>query len=453
MLTYRGDKFVKGKKFTINESVYRFVKRDKDENLIFESVNNKRMIKLTESEYELKEQQLLEKINKENQEINSIIGQALRSKSVAKKYEDKLKSYGITVDFDQSQGATLLGPNGKRLSATSKEVVGPSKPGQAGTHSKANTGYWEPEVKEYREKVDKLKNMKRDDIIRAYNNLDSKEAMAQYKKDLESAQKSLADYTKRVADDYSEARAKRREGHLEDPSSGGRYSRSDSQFSKEQADKTVDYLNYLTKPSTGDDFRKGKSYRQGKTGYYGHSTKNPVDNSRAENLVKYDELKSDVEHAQDEVNWATYDKDKGSNNMSYAAMTDKQLEQKIKKMRADLEKEIKDLVNNNSKNQERRKSEVKNLRAKEKELDTYLKNRGVRETVKAILKGETKLLKESDLVNSGNKNADYIEEQSSQIYDDVLTLAKEAKNMGFYTASKQLQDILDILEELDISQE
>lgn len=103
MLTYRGDKFVKGKKFTINESVYRFVKRDKDENLIFESVNNKRMIKLTESEYELKEQQLLEKINKENQEINSIIGQALRSKSVAKKYEDKLKSYGITVDFDQSQ--------------------------------------------------------------------------------------------------------------------------------------------------------------------------------------------------------------------------------------------------------------------------------------------------------------------------------------------------------------
>ena len=117
MLTYRGDKFVKGKKFTINESVYRFVKRDKDENLIFESVNNKRMIKLTESEYELKEQQLLEKINKENQEINSIIGQALRSKSVAKKYEDKLKSYGITVDFDQSQGATLIGPNGKRLSA------------------------------------------------------------------------------------------------------------------------------------------------------------------------------------------------------------------------------------------------------------------------------------------------------------------------------------------------
>ena len=29
MLYYRGDKFVKGKKFTINESVYKFIKKTK----------------------------------------------------------------------------------------------------------------------------------------------------------------------------------------------------------------------------------------------------------------------------------------------------------------------------------------------------------------------------------------------------------------------------------------
>ena len=50
MLTYRGDKFIKGKKFTINESVYRFQKRDNNDNLIFESDNGEK-IKLTESEF------------------------------------------------------------------------------------------------------------------------------------------------------------------------------------------------------------------------------------------------------------------------------------------------------------------------------------------------------------------------------------------------------------------
>ena len=39
MLTYRGDKFVKGKKFKINETDYRFSKRD-DNNLIFEAISD-----------------------------------------------------------------------------------------------------------------------------------------------------------------------------------------------------------------------------------------------------------------------------------------------------------------------------------------------------------------------------------------------------------------------------
>ena len=51
MLTYRGDIFVKGKKFKINESLYRFQKRDSKDKLVFESVDDKKIIKLTDSEF------------------------------------------------------------------------------------------------------------------------------------------------------------------------------------------------------------------------------------------------------------------------------------------------------------------------------------------------------------------------------------------------------------------
>ena len=52
MLLYRGDKYVTGKKFKINESNYIFIKRDKDDNLIFESIKDGSKLKLTESDME-----------------------------------------------------------------------------------------------------------------------------------------------------------------------------------------------------------------------------------------------------------------------------------------------------------------------------------------------------------------------------------------------------------------
>lgn len=51
MLTYRGDIFVKGKKFKINESLYRFQKRDSKDRLVFESIDTKELIRLTDSEF------------------------------------------------------------------------------------------------------------------------------------------------------------------------------------------------------------------------------------------------------------------------------------------------------------------------------------------------------------------------------------------------------------------
>ena len=51
MLTYRGDIFVKGKKFKINESLYRFQKRDNKDRLVFESIDTNETIRLTDSEF------------------------------------------------------------------------------------------------------------------------------------------------------------------------------------------------------------------------------------------------------------------------------------------------------------------------------------------------------------------------------------------------------------------
>ena len=51
MIYYRGDKFVKGKKFKIDESVYTFIKKSRDNKLVFESVDNKSLLQLTEEEF------------------------------------------------------------------------------------------------------------------------------------------------------------------------------------------------------------------------------------------------------------------------------------------------------------------------------------------------------------------------------------------------------------------
>lgn len=52
MLYYRGDKFVKSKKFSIYNETYKFLKRSKDNKLVFESLKDKSILQITESEFE-----------------------------------------------------------------------------------------------------------------------------------------------------------------------------------------------------------------------------------------------------------------------------------------------------------------------------------------------------------------------------------------------------------------
>ena len=51
MLIYKGNRYVVGKKFTINESTYVFKSKDKNDRLVFESVKDRQhVVKLTEEE-------------------------------------------------------------------------------------------------------------------------------------------------------------------------------------------------------------------------------------------------------------------------------------------------------------------------------------------------------------------------------------------------------------------
>ena len=129
-------------------------------------------------------------------------------------------------------------------------------------------------------------------------------------------------------------------------------------------------------------------------------------------------------------------------------MTDDQLEAKIQKMRDDLEKKIEELRANNEKNKGRQSDEIKELQAREKELDDFLKSKGIREAVLSIING--RLLKESSLVDSGDPDADYIETRLSEVYDDILTLAQEAQHAGFNECSDKLNDILGILDYIQV---
>lgn len=467
MLTYRGDKFVKGKKFTINEAVYRFSKRD-DEKLIFESISDSSKLVMTEDEFNEAERILTEKINQENKEINEIIGKVLRSKGLARKYEDVLKSKGITINYDSPQGVTLTGPNGKELYATSRIVVGPSKPGQNGTH-KQGSNYYSKYAKEYKDELDSLKAMKRDDIIRKYSDVDSKEAMKRHKEKIANAQSEYEYYKNRVERDNAEYKEDRREGHLRNPSSKSSYSAKETQFDKSQADSTVDYLNYLSKPDTGKDFRNGKSYDQlGKDedGYDNHyRTKNPVSNDKSENINTYNSLKRDVKDAQQDVNRYTYTKDGDYYSRTYGAMTDKQLEQRIANMKkelqkqiADLEKEheneVKDLRKQNVSNKKEKEEKVKELKAKEKELNNFLKSKGIRESILELVNG--KMLKEQDdFVDDDDEfkqepDAEYIDKELSKVYDTILTLAQESYHMGFHKTSDTLNDVLGLLDYIKV---
>lgn len=449
MLLYRGDKFVKGKKFRINENDYIFIKRNKEDKLCFESISDGKYLVIDEEKYN----KLEEKVNQENKEINELIGKALRSKATAREIEDKLKSYGITVDYDKGQGVSLVGPNGKRLSASTKEVYGPSRPGFNDTHKKADDWYarnvYKKSLAREKENLASLKAMDRDDIIRKYNDKTTEEALAAHKEDMARSENRISRYEK-SAEEYDNHtkyyndgnRRLKRAGHIVSISG------DDTTMPKDEANSTVDYLTYLTKNNNYDR----KNYRQGYiagdyrniNGNYTGRNGMPKEMQRSETLNKYDRLKRDIEYSKNYVNNMTYDKDK-SYNSYYAAMSDEDLEAKIQSMRDNLEKEIEKLRKDNQSNKDSKQSAISDLKKKEKELDDFLKSKGVRESVSKIIISKVLTEGASDAYNKA-----YYSSQLYEIYDSILTLAQEAAHDGYADLSKSLDNILSLLDNISI---
>lgn len=463
MLYYRGDKFVKGKKFTINETEYKFLKKSKDNKLVFESLKDNSIYQITEAEYN----KLEEKVNQENFEMNQLIAKILRSKGLARKHEDELAKYGIKVDYEQGQGVTLIGPNGKRLSSSTKEVHGPAMPGHSGTH-KNETWYkreyedYEKMVKDKEQELADLRKMDRDDIIRKYNTKSTEEALAAHKEEIKDARGSL-DYAKQYRDKYKkEARYEldnvkrtRRAGHKGDV---GYY---DKDMRKDVSNEKVDYLNYLTKKDYGNptkelnannyigDFKQGKDdeYSYYKQRYYGKHGK-PEQSS--ENIKKYRGFKKEIEDAKDSVRRSS----QGSGSWrSYKS--DEELEAEIAKMREDLEQRIQKLKDENDYRKTGNAEDIKRLEDKKKDLDDFLKSLGIRESVRtkmidrAIL-SESAKLKESDSFNDDYREL-YGEDASftdmRRIVEELQAIHETADNDGF-TYSERLLKVIRELSDL-----
>ena len=448
MLYYRGDKFVKGKKFTINESIYKFIKKTKNDELVFESIEDSSTIKILESEFTGVET-LVEKINQENKEMNELISKVLRSKSLARKNEDLLAKYGIKIDYGQGQGVTLHGPNGKSLYSSTKEVEGPTKPGHSDTHKKEDSWY-KSRVRDYEEyhaeaqaELEKLQAMDRDDIIRKYNDKTTEEALATHAAHIERQKKYVEDYAKSienskksVANDVDSAKRRRRAGHK------GSAGWSERMMNKDESNKKVDYLNYLTKADLGNPTKSrnsasyvGDSKQQSdpdsyySSKYYGRHGQ-PQD--QTEKMNKYAELKRNISSAKRDVNWS-------SQGSSYGYKSEEDLEKEIQAMRDELEAKIERLRAGNESSKARNTKDIEKLQAREKELDDYLKSLGIRESARASMVKKAMLveaakLRESNYSDVYGEEVDYTEMR--KIVDAMRAICDRAETDGFNFVDK-----------------
>ena len=464
MLYYRGDKFVKGKKFTINESVYKFIKKTKNDELVFESIEDNSTLKILESEFTGVET-LVEKINQENKEINELISKVLRSKSLARKNEELLAKYGIKVDYGQGQGVTLHGPNGKSLYSSTKEVEGPTKPGHSNTH-KEEDGWYKSRVKDYTKyrdeaqaELEELQAMDRDDIIRRYNDKSTEEALAAHAEHIERQKEYIASYEENIKNNENNAKSDRdrvmrdrRAGHK------GTASWTDKVMNKDVSNEKVDYLNYLTKANLGNPTKNrnaasyvgdSKQYTNPRDGYYSSNYygKHGQPQDKSEKMKKYAELKNNISMAQRDVNWSS----QGSGYGGYKSEED--LEKEIQAMRDELEAKIERLRAGNESRKASNAKDIEKLQAREKELDDYLKSLGIRESARASMVKKAMLVEAAKLNENQVVDTKYFEEQISMTMEALDVLIREADSAGLTALKEAAYKGYDALEEYTFIQD
>lgn len=457
MLCYRGDKFVKGKKFTINETEYKFLKKSKDDKLVFESTVDNSILQLTEAEYNTK---LEEKINQDNLAMNQLIAKILRSKSEARKHEDELAKYGIKVDYDQGQGVTLHGPNGKSLYSSTKEVNGPAKPGHNDTHRQADNWHssrvksYQGYVDEYEKELADLKAMDRDDIIRKYNDKTTEEALKAHEDAIKRTEERIESYKKDVESHKQSSKREedstlrtRRAGHK------GLVNWHDTNMPKSTSNEKVDYLNYLTKVDYNNPTKtRGAGAYVGDskqstdkkdswydTHYYG---KHGKPEEKSEKMKKYQEYKDSISRAKDDVRRSS----QGSG--SYASYkSEEELEAEIQKMRDELEARIEKLKSDNDYRKAGNAKDIEKLQAREKELDDYLKSLGIRESVRTKMV-EKAMLAESVRLNEGHEeHYEYVKKTVDDLFEEILNIGIEMEGLGYTALSRKLSQCLSIIED------
>ena len=213
------------------ESIKKNLKTEKKVSKLNESCGKKKHKSIKESNpafYLGVTMPLNEKVNHANDDINAKIREALRSKTAARKYADEFKKLGIQIDDDQREGVTLIGPNGRRLSADRLEIQGPTKPGHNDTHgtrysrlkSKVqDLNNYDEKIAKQKEDIENLKNTERDDIIRKYPDKTTEEALKAHEDSIAREEKDLQ-YNKRwrkdTQNDIASEHRRRATGHNED---------------------------------------------------------------------------------------------------------------------------------------------------------------------------------------------------------------------------------------------
>ena len=237
------------------------------------------------------EESLNEDRNLDNIDINDKIAKALSRKSFARKFEDELKEYGITVQYLDGQGTTLIGPNGKRLSSSRKEIYGPSAPGHNGTHYKGylpNYRWEERRVKQCQERVDAIQNlldtMDVSMLAQNYPGSSVEEATNLLRADFEQAISALNDSIealkrekKRHEDSLHHRHVSRGKGHTSPAV-------TDTTIEDNVNSSPIDYLTYLTKKP--NEIRTGIAPSE-----------------HTPNITKYYELDRGVRGAERNLSW------------------------------------------------------------------------------------------------------------------------------------------------------
>ena len=213
----------------------------------------------------------------------------------------------------------------------------------------------------------------------------------------------------------------------------------------------VDYLNYLTKKNYEKPY--GKYYPRSLVGdekqhsegdfyydseYYG---KNGGPSEKDERLKKYNDLKSNIDSAKDDVRRSS----QGSNSY-FGYKSDEELEAEIQKMRDDLEKRIEALKANNESRKAGNAEYMERLKAKEKELDDYLKSLGIRESVRTKMIKKAMLVESTKLNEGHEEHYEYIKGALDNLFEEILNLGKEVDNLGYTTLADKLDKCLDIIE-------